>query len=182
MAKANSGEIARRYARALFELVVERGLAVEVLHQLGNFLKVMDKDVFEALCGPLYEESEKERVLETAVESLGMNALLANTLRVMLRNRRFELVHEMYQAFRERVDQHMGVLRATLVSARPVDVQTVEQFEEALSQGLGKKVFLVPAVEESLVAGYMIRVGNTVVDATLGTRLRRLRDSVGQGV
>lgn len=182
MAKVDSGEIARRYAKALFELALDRNLIVEMLQQSGALVSAVNRETLLVFCSPLYEDYEKEALLDHLVSLVGVDDLLARTLRVLLANRRFHLLKQVVSAYRDMVDSHMGVLRATLVSAKPLDPAGLAEFEETLAARLGKKVFLAPVVDERMLAGYQVRLGNTLIDASLETRLRRLCDSVGQGV
>ena len=76
----------------------------------------------------------------------------------------------------------LGIARVELVTAHVVSVEEARQFEQALQQSLNKKIVLSQKVDESLKAGYLVRIGNTIVDASLKTRLQGLKEALSQGV
>lgn len=179
--KKNAAEIARRYATALVELAQEEGAIVDLLEEVRK-VQTYTPVVMDVFTSPEYSDEERQALLATFAELLKLRPLMVRTLGLILKNRRFVLVPLVMHAYQEKVDGIMGICRATIASARPVEPGVIVEFEQALSKHLGKKVHLVPKVEEDLRAGYVLRVGNSIVDASLKTRLRTLRESMSRGV
>jgi F-type H+-transporting ATPase subunit delta len=179
--KKNASEVAKRYAIALFELAKEQNSLekiVEEAHSLQPFLPV----VSNVLVSPIFSDDNKKELLNTLIGLLKIGSTLGNTLRLVLRNRRFGMLPNIFKMFFEMVDSSMGISRGTLTSARTLDAAKLAEFEAALSAHTGKKVQLVARVEESLRAGYVVEVEGTVIDASLKTRLKNLRESLSRGV
>ena len=77
-----------------------------------------------------------------------------------------------------KADNYIGVARATLVSANKLSEAGRDEFSHALSSVLKKKIVLETKIDESLRSGFIIKVGNTNVDASLRSRLLNLKESL----
>ena len=179
--KKSASEVAKRYAAALFELGQEQNdLAkrVDEARLVEPYLPI----VMDVFVSPVFLDVNKTELLNVFISSLKLRQTFGNSLRLILRNKRFGLMPKILKEFFAMVDDSMGITRGALVSARAVDAARIEEFESALSAHIGKKVYLVARVEESLRAGYVVEVDGTVIDASLKTRLKNLRESLSRGV
>ncbi len=179
--KKNASEIAKRYAIALFELAKEQNALEDIVKETRSIEPYLPV-VSDVLVSPIFSDSNKTDLLNVLLGSLKVGPTLGNALRLALRNRRFGVVPYIFKEFLEMVDNSMGIARGTLTAARALDVGKLAEFEAALSAHTGKKVQLVSRVEESLRAGYVVEVEGTVIDASLKTRLKNLRESLSRGV
>lgn len=179
--KKSASEVSKRYALALFELAQEQNILSAVLEEvraIEPFLPVVQ----EVLVSPVYADENKNELLSTLLGALKVKPVLGNTLRLVLRNGRFGVVANIFRDFYVLVDESMGVSRGSLASARPIDASRLAEFENALSAQTGKKVHLATRVDESLRAGYVVEIDGMLIDASLKTRLKNLRESLSRGV
>lgn len=176
------GQIVRRYATAFFESALEANAVVPVSEQTNALLGVFSAEVVKFFVSPMYAEAEKNDALEAVLSSLKAHDVLAGLLRTMLANNRLEVVSEVLRQFLKEADTQQGILRAEVHSARALSSVELGEIETSLSSASRKKVILASQVDEALKAGYIIKIGNTVVDATLRSRLAGLKESLSQGV
>ena len=176
------GQIVRRYATALFESALEANGVVAVSEQANALLGILGAYVVKFFISPMYSEVEKKEALESLIVAVKAHDVLAGTLRTMLANNRLEVVGEVLRQYLADADTQQGILRAEVHSARPLSSAELSEIEKSLSNASRKKVILASQVDEALKAGYIIKIGNTVVDASLRSRLTDLKESLSQGV
>ncbi len=179
--KKKTSEVAKRYAIALLELAQEQNALQQVVDETKAIEPYLPL-ISDVLVSPIFSDENKNELLNVLMGQLKVGSTVGNCLRLILKNRRFALMPQILKNFYAMVDDVSGVSRGTLLSARTLDPDTITEFEAALSARIGKKVFLTPSVEESLRAGYVVEVSGTVIDASLKTRLKSLRDSLSRGV
>jgi F-type H+-transporting ATPase subunit delta len=179
--KTNATEVAKRYGVALVELAQEQNALVDVLEEL-RMVQAVFPVVEEVLSSPIYNEANKQDLLSFMIDVLKLRPMVGNCLKLVLRNGRFRFFPAIVSEYQTRIDAIMGVVRASVVAARPIDPKKLGEFEQALSAHLGKKVFLAPRVDEGLKAGYVVEVGGAVIDASLKMRLKNLRETLSRGV
>ena len=180
--KKSYGQIIRRYATALFELSVESQAVPLFVSDAKSILSLLDQNTLAMFKHPGYSVASKKEVLSLLSSSIHAQPLMVRFLDQVLENRRISVIREILQDFLTRADEYMGIKRVDIFSARPLSGEDLADFEKTLTQSLNKKVIITPKVDESLKAGYIVRIGNTIVDASLRSRLASIKESLSQGV
>lgn len=178
----SSGQIIRRYATALFELSQEAGKLQEVRDQASVLVGAIDESVAEFFASPRFKESSKNEVIDALTAKMKLNDNLVKFLKLVVENGRAPVVKQVLASFLVRADAALGIARADIISATALEASEINKFKELLSTVLKKKVEIVHSVDPSLKAGSIIKLGNTIVDASLRTRLANLKDSLSVGV
>lgn len=176
------GQIIRRYAAALYESALEANAVPEVAQQAKTASAVLDADAIRFFTSPLQADQSKKDTLESFIASIKAHPVLAGIMRVMLENERFLVLKDVLRTFMKMADEFEGIVRADVFAARPLSSVELGEFESALTSAMKKKVILESKIDESLKAGYVIKIGNTIVDASLRSRLVGLKESLSQGV
>ncbi len=166
---------AERYAGALFELAVEKGVVDAVAEGLLAVRKALQDDAGAAkdFFAPRGTAQEKHRIADTKL--LGdVHPLVANLVRLLIDRRREGSLWSLILCFFELREQADGVLRLTVETARPLDEAGREGLTDKLSKATGKKV--IPEVRENaeLLGGMRITVGSTRIDGSLRRSLEGL--------
>ena len=174
----NVGPVVRRYSTALFELAHEANLVGPISEQLSSLLQILTKDTLDVLVNPLIDEMKRKDLLKTVLSGINGDALLEKFLNVLWANCRISALPAISKDFLNRADTHEGICRAEVFSARPMSPQELQEFENSIATALKKKVILTTRLDESLKAGYVVKIGNTVVDASLRARLASLKESL----
>lgn len=168
------------YAKALLGAAGDQADAV--LEQLESFVDdvlAAHPKLDAALCSPRIAVTEKERILDAAFADK-MHATLLRFLKVLVANGRMDCLREIRRAARELVNEQQGRVAVRVKTAEPVDEALAASISERLSQSLGRQVEMSCEVEPGLIGGLVVRVGDTVYDASVANRLRRLRETALQ--
>jgi F-type H+-transporting ATPase subunit delta len=170
--------VARRYAQALLDLVEKD--PGKVADRLLEFDRIIRETPLlkEVLISPAFRMEERRKVFDRVLSKLAWGAPLDRFLWYLVEHRRMDHIGGIAEAFQGMVDQRAGKVRVEVTSAKPLDQATGTKLSKTLSQVLGKSVIMKPRVDESLIAGLSVKVGDLVVDGSLKTQLNSLRESL----
>src|SRR3954468_6833772 len=173
-------EIARVYAEALFEVAREKGKLDAIRDQLGQFVDVLagDRDLQIFFFSPYFSSEEKREGLERAV--WGAEPELINFLELLIDKHRMPVIFRLRAKFDELWAEENRLLEVRLTSAVELDPQIVERVGAEIERQTGHKIDLESTVDEGILGGLVLRVGNMVLDASLRNKLEKLRKEVAQ--
>jgi len=169
--------VSRRYAQALFELAQEKGLLDQVNRELDLVLQMIEADGYlrafmnDAVISPSQKRAVLSRVLEGKVSPLVLNFLY-----VVVQKRRESFLPAIYRAFQDLANEALGVVEVEVRSAVPLAEETARNLEAKLVARLGKRVKFRTQVAPELIGGLVVRVGDTLIDGSVRTRLRRMHE------
>jgi F-type H+-transporting ATPase subunit delta len=172
--------IARRYARALMDLVSDDHAAVAGELELFASLLRTSPDLAEVLANPGFSLKERRGVLKRLQTLNPLRAPLDRFIGLMVARHRADYLGATAECFRELVDEREGQVRVEVVSAVALDGQALASLEKALVEGLGKRVVLEKRVEPALLAGVQVRVGGLSLDGSLRGQLERLKEKLAR--
>jgi len=172
--------LAKRYARAIFEVASERGAADAVAADLARVASALDDAALRGvLRDPKTTRGDCQRVLTRLMGDA--HELSKSLLGVLLRRRREAILPELRAAFDALARDARGEIEGLVESARQLGEEQQRALGESVSKRLGKKVLLRAAVTPELLGGVRLRVGNTLYDGSVATALeeleRRLMDA-----
>ncbi len=172
--------IARRYARAVFELGKEQKTLTTLARDLAEFSASYESstDLRMVLDSPLVNEEQREALLKDLAQRMSMSETGSGTLRLLARRRRLSVLPEMVRQLERLVDEDSGVLRATVTSASPLGEGYVGKLKAELERSTGRKVVVTQAVDSTLIAGIVTRIGDRVIDGSVKARLESFRESL----
>lgn len=168
------------YAKALLGAAEKAGKAEVVLDELNAFVDdVLAKvpNLEATLASPRVAFEAKAAMLD---KSLGgrVSGELLNFLKVVARHGRFDCIRAIRQAARQRLNELRGRVKVFLRAAEPMSRQSIELVVNRLKAVLGKEVDLQVDVDGELIGGVVLRIGDTVYDASVANRLVRLKDEL----
>jgi F-type H+-transporting ATPase subunit delta len=177
---ALGGSVARRYARALFEIGVDRGSFEAFGTQLDDLAATYagSPELRQTLENPVFQLSQRRQVLESLLPRVAPSREVQSFALLLLERGRIGALASIARAYRDMVDGKLGRVRATVSSARALDPATQSSVQRALERRTGKKVVLTTAVDPTLIGGIVARVGDLVFDGSLRTRLDGLRSRI----
>jgi F-type H+-transporting ATPase subunit delta len=171
-------DAARVYAEALFAAGEDKGKINELQEQLAEFADAVDRDrelqVF--LFSPYLNSNDKKDGLRRAVT--GAEPEFANFLELLVEKGRMPEVFRIRREFDELWKKANRRLDVTVTSAIELDPSVVGKIGEEVERQTGEKVELSSEVDDGILGGIVLRVGNMVLDASIRTRLEKLRKSV----
>ncbi len=174
-------ELAQVYARSLFAVAREQGKLDELREQLGQFADALREHRELALFffSPNFSTEEKQQGLGRALD--GADPILLNFLALLIENHRMPVIFRIRQQYERLWDEENRVLPVQITSAIALDAQTTENLGRTIGERAGRKVSLAARVDPDILGGIVIRVGNSILDASIRNRLEQLRRHVAQG-
>ena len=173
-------EIAQVYSRALFEVAKESGRLDTIREQLDEFADALaeGRELQVFLFSPYFSTEEKKdglrRVLDGADESL------LNFLELLVEKHRMPAIFRIRRRLDELWEQENRLLPVQVTSAIELDGSTVEQIGDAIGEQTGRRIELTRQVDPDILGGIVLRVGNSILDASIRHRLEQLRKQVAK--
>jgi F-type H+-transporting ATPase subunit delta len=165
---------ARRYADAAFEIGRADGTLETWERDLETLRKTLADERLRSLVEhPAVPFGEKEKVLRRVTTDVSREPLSLALL--MIRRGRPGAIDAMVERFAELVRRHRGISLAEVRTARPLDEAQRTAITERLRALTGDRVEMNEVVDESLIGGVSVRIGDRLYDASVRSRLERLR-------
>jgi F-type H+-transporting ATPase subunit delta len=173
-------EIAQVYARSLFEVAEERDRTDVVRDQLGQFTDALaeSRELELFFFSPYFSTEEKKDGLDQAVE--GADDIVRNFLAVLIENHRMPALMRVRREYDRLWQEANRLLPVQVTSAVALDEAVTRQIGEEIGRQTGRKVELSTSVDPDVLGGIVLRVGNSILDASIRTRLERLRKQVAR--
>jgi F-type H+-transporting ATPase subunit delta len=176
------GSIARRYARALFELAVEQDKVqawADTLSALRQAVAASDelRDVLE---NPVYTKDQRRAIGAKLVAALRLDPEPANLLYLLGDRNRLSHLEAIVDTFGRLADAKLGRVRARLTSAVALEPGATERIAAKLSHATNAQVLLDSDVDPELLGGVVAQVGAFTYDGSLRTQLEALRQALKQ--
>nr|AQQ75087.1 hypothetical protein [uncultured bacterium] len=174
---SEASEAAGRYAQAVFDLAKDSNALDAVEKDFAAFAAAWREsaDLREAARSPLIEPEDKARAFTAVAAKLGLSELSRKAIGVAAQNRRAADLPGIFSAYRALVARERGARQVEIVSARPLGEAEKAAIVEGLGKQLGAKVEAETRVDESLIGGFVVRVGSRQFDASVKAKLDALR-------
>jgi F-type H+-transporting ATPase subunit delta len=172
--------VARVYAEAAWNLASQEGKSLEFLEEFQQFLTEVlgtDSTIEKFLASATISQSDRQRVLDQAFRGQ-VSDLLYHFLSTLNRHHRLELIRAIGVALQELADRDRNMVATEVRSAVPLNDAQKAEIENLVRARFQVEPRLHLSVDKTLLGGLWIRVGDTVLDRTLKTNLRKLRDVI----
>jgi ATP synthase F1 delta subunit len=171
-------DVARVYAEALFEAGKDKGKLDALQSQLGQFTDAVsqNRELQVFLFSPYLSSAEKKDGLRRAIS--GAEPELVNFLELLIEKTRMPEIFRIRRQFEELWKEENKLIDVTVVSAVELDPDVVSKIGTEVERQTGERVELSSRVDESVLGGIVLQVGNMVVDASIRNRLEKLKKSV----
>jgi F-type H+-transporting ATPase subunit delta len=166
-----------QYANALADVAVQQRAADKVAQELAGFgaLYAESAELRNFLSSPAVGAEAKHRVIEKLLARVGGSKIVRNFLFVVMDHQRAHALPEIIAAFQEVIRQRQGITEAQVSSAVELSKAQKAEMEFTLEKLTGKRVEAKFSLAPELLGGAVVRVGDTVYDGSLRSRLNELR-------
>ncbi len=173
--------IANRYAEAIFQLSEDENITNEIYNELQEVVDLIksNKELDNVLKSPLVSKSEKIQLIETLFNNK-INNNLKNFLKILAEKGRISSLKQIQETYKQLLNDKNNIIEGTVISAIPLSNKKVKELEEKLSKKYNKNVTLENKVEENILGGVLVRLGNIQIDGTVKTRLNNIKDQLSQ--
>ena len=173
-------EIAAVYARSLFEVAQEQNKLDPIRDQLGEFADALNdtRELQVFFFSPYFSTAEKVDGLDRTVSDA--DPVVVNFLKLLIENHRMPVIFRVRREFDQLWQEENKLLPVQVTSAVELDPATVTQIGDRIAEQTGRKVDLSATVDPDVLGGLVVRVGNSILDASIRNRLEQLRKQVAR--
>lgn len=164
------------YARSLLELAQERKLAEPIGQELASIAEILTANpTFLAfLRDPAISSDERIRVVDKVLKP-SVNPLLANFLGVMGMHNRLGILDQVAQAYSDLMDELLGKIEVDVTVSQKLSAAELDQVRQKVSAALKKDAIVHQYIDESIIGGMVLRVGDQLIDASVKTQLETMK-------
>jgi F-type H+-transporting ATPase subunit delta len=173
-------EIARVYTEALFDVARDKDKLDQIHDQLGEVADAIaeNRDLQVFLFSPYFSSSEKRDGIARVIS--GADPELVNFLELLAEKHRMPVIFRIRRRFDEMWAKEKRRLEVRLTSAVELPSNVVNQVGKEIEKQTGQTIELESDVDEAILGGLVLQVGNMVLDASVRNKLERLRKEVAK--
>lgn len=170
-----------RYAKALFALAKEQNQLQQIDADMRLIRNTIEgsKELEVVLKSPVIKEEQKLSSLKAIFKEV--DKMTTRLFEVLIQNRRVELLPGITRAFIALVDDMNKVTTAQVTTAVPLTPEMEAKIRSKVKEITGDEAALVQNVDESLIGGFVLRIGDLQYDASISGRLNNLKNKFRQG-
>jgi F-type H+-transporting ATPase subunit delta len=174
---------AGRYARALFDVSLKEADPQAVEQHLARLVDVLEQYPLlrRLLTNPVVPTERKQAAVNEIATRLAVAPVLRKLLGMLAGRDMLGMLPELLDRYRQRLLEHLGILRAEVITAVPLTADRVEAIRRGLAAATGKDVTMVARVDPAIIGGVVARVDSTVYDGSIARQLQRLRARMVEG-
>jgi F-type H+-transporting ATPase subunit delta len=170
---------ANRYAKALLDVLYPKNAEAgyDQLSQL-NALLSEQPEARSMLENPTVPVERRKGMVKEITGAMGALSEVRNFIDILIDRNRLDLLHEIIGVYRKYLDQKLGIVRAAVTAAKPLDEAQRKALLTQLQQSTGKQVRMEVSVDPSLLGGIVARVDSTIYDGSLRQQLQSFREKL----
>ena len=177
---SNSSGVAGRYAAALFEIAEARKQLDEVATDTSAIRALIaeSSDLRRLVASPVIAREDQRQALVVLLKKARISELTVNFVGVVAQNRRLFVLENMCAAFHSLLATSRGKISAEVTTALPLSESQRQALTQKLQNSTGSSVVLETKTDQTLLGGMVVKVGSSMVDSSLKTKLQRLEFSL----
>ncbi len=173
-------QVGKRYAEALSGNISDEGVLEKALENLRSFNEAMktEPELARFFEHPSISSDKKQNVVQEICNRLDVDEKVANTMTLLNERGKILFLGKIVEYFEQVVDRRLNRTRVQVTSAHPLTTANIDRLKAALNKILGKTILIDTEVDESLIGGIMLRIGDQVADDTIRNRLEILKRTI----
>lgn len=173
---------AARYARALLDVANQESDPERAEQELAAFVDLVrtNLDLERTLANPVVSAADKRAIVQQILERLKPTTPVGKLVLLLASRGRLALLPDLLDVYRERLMEYRNVLSAEVTTAAPLSPERAEQLQQRLANVTGRTITMTTKVDASIIGGVVTRIGGTVYDGSVATRLAKVRDRLEQ--
>jgi F-type H+-transporting ATPase subunit delta len=169
--------VAKRYAKALFELAQEHARLDAILAEFQSFLRLLEQSPELKFILKHPNDRQREQVLSHLFQQR-VSELFLNFLSLVLKNRRYDLLRQIYDDLQSRHDALNNRVRAIATTAIPLSEQKLSELSREIARLAQADVRLENNVDPSILGGIIIQLNGQIFDASIREQFKKLKQSL----
>ena len=169
--------LAAAYARSLLELANERGQTEPIGREVADLKQVLDDNPTfrQYLADPGIGHEERNATIDKVFGGQA-DPLLVNFLKVMSGKNRLRLLPEVCDAFDALLDEQLGKVEVDVTVAHKLGQAELDEVRRKVGKALGRDAVVRQSVDESILGGLILRVGDQLIDGSVRRQLESMRE------
>jgi F-type H+-transporting ATPase subunit delta len=171
----NDSKISVRYSRALFQVATEKNLLDKVN---GDMLFISElckiDEVKEVLESPVIRPSKKTAIFHGILEK-NCEKITISLVDLLIKNARESFLPAVARVFRDETLKYKGITETWLTTAVPVNDKIRKDISEMIASIFKTKVELKETIDKEIIGGFVLKVNDNYVDASVRNKLRKIR-------
>jgi len=170
-------QVGERYAQALFDLALETGRLDAVRADLKSLKAawIDSADLRRLATSPVIAAEDQQKGLVAIAAKAKFDATTRNFLGLLGQNGRASDLAAVIAGFDALYSKHAGVVAAEVVSTQELTAAQLKTITTALTTALGKNPEITTRIDPSILGGLKVKVGSTLFDASLKTKLDQMK-------
>jgi F-type H+-transporting ATPase subunit delta len=178
----NDSKISVRYAKALFELALEKNELSKVHEDIVLLSEVLNDNVFSNfLKSPIVQNSKKIEIVSNALKNK-LTSYVFDFLVLVIQNNREESLKLIFIDFLKHYRDTIGVAEVELTTAIEIDNVTKEKIVSLLRKLLSKEIELKTSIKPELIGGFVARIDDLQLDASIKSKLNSIRKELNKPI
>ena len=179
MPAESTDAVGRVYAQALVELAEADGQLDSIAEEVKDLSQLIQDqpDLRRLIENPILERSKRAGMIERLFDG-NASDLLVRFIKVVNAKDRLAALPAICGAFNQIMAERRNQVIVDAYVARPLDDATASRVADGLGASLGKQVELRQHVDESLIGGLRLRIGDRMIDASVQSQLRRIEQQL----
>lgn len=175
-----ASSIARRYAKALLDIAVEKGILERMGKEISAVAGVIGehREMGKVLSNPMFPRERRLAIMEALGKRMLIHQITNNFLKLLVERDRIRFLADIMKAYLDLADQRAGRLRAEVITASSLKENHLFKIRSALEKQTGKKVVLEQSTDPELIGGIITRIGGLVYDGSIRAQLKRLQSEL----
>ena len=173
-------QVGKRYAEALSGNISDTGTLEKALENLRSFDEAMftEPELARFFEHPSISSEKKQNVVKEICDRLEVDEKVTNMMTLLNERGKVLFLGKIVEYFEQVVDRRLNQTRVQVTSAHPLTTENIDRLKTALNKILGKTILIDTEVDESLIGGIMLRIGDQVADDTIRNRLEILKRTI----
>lgn len=171
----NESRISVRYSRALFQSALDKKI-LDRINQDMVFIKEICRlpEMKELLTNPVIRPSKKSEVLHNLLEK-DFHKLTLSLIDLVVKNGRERYIPAIARVFVHETMKYNGITESLLTTAVKVDPMIKKQVTDLIADLFKTKVDLKENIDENIIGGFILKVDDSFIDASIRNKLRKIR-------
>lgn len=167
--------VASRYAKSLLDLAQEQGQLDAVKAEIESVISVLksNAELLAVLKNPIISGDKKRNILAALFDGK-VNPIILSFFYILVNKGRAAILLDIAQEFIRTYNEAKGIVKASVTSATALSERNLAELKQIIAEEIKATVVLKNVVDPSLIGGFVVRVGDRQIDASIAGRLNKL--------
>jgi F-type H+-transporting ATPase subunit delta len=171
---------ARRYAKALMDIGVDRGTYQQYAGELAKIQATMEKApvLKVTLLNRSFSNRSKRELMRKVFAGEGFSDVVINFIGLLVKHDHAQQLPLIIRHCGDLIDEFEGRVRVTVYSVNPLDAEEVSALKTALDGTLNKETVVENTIDQTLIGGIVLKLNNMLIDSSIRSQLHRLGETL----